>query len=225
MAAVGGGPAPWRPGLAARNTLPVVTLAPARTVTWAALLSHPDVEEHARPGGPLGFMAFHGGLEAGTAEIAEEAAAAAGASLYLVRQPPKLRWHVPSYLVDPAGSETLHRWLSHVHVAVALHGYGRIRQPGRILLGGHNRALAGRLAHFLTLRLPHLPAVTDLDDIPRELRGLHPANPVNRPPQAGVQVELPPRARDRHLDPAAPGLVVAALVAAARAYKEETATL
>ncbi len=167
-------------------------------------------------------MAFHGGLEAGTAEMAEEAAAGGGASLYMVRQPSDLRWHVPSHSVDPAGSDHLHRWLTHVRVAVALHGYGRIRQPGRILLGGRNRALAAQLAESLTLRLPHLTVVTDLDDIPRELRGLHPANPVNRPSQGGVQVELPPRARDRRLDPAAPGLVVEALVEVARAYREET---
>jgi phage replication-related protein YjqB (UPF0714/DUF867 family) len=191
-------------------------------VTWAELLARPDVEERSRPAGPLGFMAFHGGLEAGTAEIAEEAAAGDGASLYVVRQPSELRWHVPSHSVDPAGSERLRRWLSHVQVAIALHGYGRIRQPGRILLGGRNRALAARLADSLTLRLPHLTVVTDLDDIPPELRGLHPANPVNRPLQGGVQVELPPRARDRNLDPAAPGLVVEALVVVARAYREAT---
>lgn len=165
-------------------------------------------------------MAFHGGLEAGTAEMAEAAAAAGGASLYVVRQPSELRWHVPSHSVDPAGSDHLRRWLSHVRVAVALHGYGRIRQPGRILLGGRNRGLAARLADSLTLRLPHLTVVTDLDDIPKELRGLHPANPVNRPSEAGVQVELPPRARDTGLDPAAPRLVVEALVALARAYGE-----
>ncbi len=192
--------------------------APVRKVTWEQLLAHAEVEERSRPAGPLGFMAFHGGLEAGTAEIAEEAAAAAGASLYVVRQPSELRWHVPSHAVDPAGSERLRRWLSHVEVAVALHGYGRAGRPGRILLGGSNRELAARLAGSFAIRLPHLTAVTDLDDIPRELRGHHPATPVNRPPQAGVQVELPPRARDRGLDPVAPALVVEALVEVARAY-------
>ena len=35
----------------------------------------------------------------------------------------------------------------------------------------------------------------DLATIPVELRGLHPDNPVNRPRQAGVQIELPPRVR------------------------------
>lgn len=205
-------------GLISPTALPFGAVTSAHRVTWAELLARPDVQERSRRAGPLGFMAFHGGLEAGTAEIAEEAASAGGASLYVVRQPAELRWHVPSHSVDPAGSEPLRRWLSHVQVAVALHGYGRIRQPGRILLGGRNRVLAARLADSLTERLPHLTVVTDLEDIPRELRGLHPANPVNRPPGGGVQVELPPRARDPELDPAAPGLVVEALVALARAY-------
>jgi phage replication-related protein YjqB (UPF0714/DUF867 family) len=193
-------------------------------VTWAQLLAHPDVEEQGHLGGPLGLMAFHGGLEEGTAEIAEQAAAEAGASLYVVRQPPGLRWHVPSHSVDPAGSERLRRWLSHVQVAIALHGYGRIRRPGRVLLGGRNRVLAARVADSFGTRLPHLTAVTDLEDIPVELRGLHPDNPVNRPAQAGVQVELPPRARDPRLDPVAPGRVVEVLVEVALAYQEAVAS-
>ena len=36
---------------------------------------------------------------------------------------------------------------------------------------------------------------TDIDSIPRQLRGLHPANPVNLPRDGGVQIELPPRVR------------------------------
>lgn len=196
-----------------------VTLSPSRRVSWAELLAHPEVDERSQSAGPFGFMAFHGGLEVGTAEIAEEAAAGAGASLYVVRQPSYLRWHVPSHSVDPARSERLRRWLSHVQVAIALHGYGRIRQPGRILLGGRNRALAARVADSLALSLPDLPVVTDLDEIPRELRGLHPDNPVNRPPQDGVQVELPPRARDPRIDPTARVRLVEALVAVASAYR------
>ena len=37
--------------------------------------------------------------------------------------------------------------------------------------------------------------VTDLDAIPRELRGLHPDNPVNRVRGGGAQLELSPRVR------------------------------
>ena len=35
----------------------------------------------------------------------------------------------------------------------------------------------------------------DLDAIPSELRGQHPRNPVNRPAEQGVQIELPPSIR------------------------------
>ena len=38
-------------------------------------------------------------------------------------------------------------------------------------------------------------AITDLDDIPTPLRGQHGDNPVNRPRDDGVQIELPPRVR------------------------------
>ena len=42
---------------------------------------------------------------------------------------------------------------------------------------------------------PTTRSSTDLEAIPRELRGLHPDNPVNVPPHGGVQIELPPRVR------------------------------
>ena len=191
---------------------------PTRRVAWAELLAHPDVEERSLLAGRLGLMAFHGGLEAGTAEIAEAAAAASGASLYLVRQPAGLRWHVPSSSVARAGSPALEAWLGHVEVAIALHGYGRIGQPRRILLGGTNRELAALLAGHLATRLPDLHVVTDLEDIPTELRGLHPANPVNQPAAGGVQVELPPSARDLRLRPHAPEHVASALAELARSW-------
>ena len=37
--------------------------------------------------------------------------------------------------------------------------------------------------------------VDDVGAMPSTLRGLHPDNPVNRPPGGGVQVELPPSVR------------------------------
>lgn len=37
--------------------------------------------------------------------------------------------------------------------------------------------------------------MTDLAAIPRELRGLHPDNPVNRASGGGAQLELSPRVR------------------------------
>jgi phage replication-related protein YjqB (UPF0714/DUF867 family) len=44
-------------------------------------------------------------------------------------------------------------------------------------------------------RLPDYEIVTELDRIPKDLRGLHPDNPVNLPRHQGVQIELPPRIR------------------------------
>ncbi len=193
---------------------------PARMATWTELLAHPDVVERSVRAGEVGLMAFHGGLEGGTLEIAEAAAAASGASLYTVAQPAGLRWHVPSSTVDPARAPALAEWLGHVEVAIALHGYGRVAQPRRLLLGGTNRRLAARLRAALVERLAGFEVVSDLTDIPAELRGLHPANPVNRPAAGGVQLELPPSARGTSLrdpDPAwgvggAPARVVDALV-------------
>jgi phage replication-related protein YjqB (UPF0714/DUF867 family) len=199
----------------------------ARSATWAELLGHPDVVEGAIKRSKVGVMAFHGGLEAGTAEIAEATARASGASLYVVNQPAALRWHVPSRSVDPAHSPLLADWLAHVDVAIAIHGYGRIRQPRRILLGGRNRELAEDLAGHLSRAVSGFDVVTDLDAIPAELRGQHPGNPVNRPPAGGVQVELPPSARGttpRPPDPAwgpggAPARIVEALTSAIVEYQ------
>jgi phage replication-related protein YjqB (UPF0714/DUF867 family) len=43
--------------------------------------------------------------------------------------------------------------------------------------------------------VPGYHVITDLDAIPRELRGLHPDNPVNRVRRGGTQLELSPRLR------------------------------
>jgi phage replication-related protein YjqB (UPF0714/DUF867 family) len=168
---------------------------------FAELLRQPGVVETVELRSPFGFMAFHGGLEAGTELIAAAAAEAAGASLYAVTQPPDLLWHIPSSQVSPAGSERLARFLQHVEVVVAVHGYGRRGRPADLLLGGRNRALAALLAGQLREAAPGFTVIDDLDEIPVELRGLHVDNPVNRLPLGGVQLELPPRARGASPDP------------------------
>lgn len=164
-------------------------------MTFAALLASEGVEERCRLAGPFGFLAFHGGLEGGTEAIAAAAAEGSDASLYVVVQPPTLRWHIPSHRVDPAQSEALAAFLAHVDVAVAVHGYGRPDRQHDILVGGANRALAASLAAQLRLRLAGFAVLDDLDAIPERMRGLHPDNPVNRTPGGGVQLELPPLAR------------------------------
>lgn len=160
------------------------------------LLAQPGVEEEVVLRSTVGFLAFHGGsLEEQTDVVAAAAAEAAGASCYVVRQPADLRWHVPSQLVDPAHSLALASFLDHVEVALALHGYGRDGLWTSVLLGGRNRDLAAHVHAHLVPRLSDYEVVADLDRIPVELRGLHLDNPVNRPPGAGVQIELPPRIR------------------------------
>jgi phage replication-related protein YjqB (UPF0714/DUF867 family) len=166
---------------------------------FAELLAHDGVEEDLELRSAFGFMAFHGGnLEVGTDLVAAAAATAAGASLYAVRQPDGLRWHVPSIEVTPDESPALAAFVDHVSVAVALHGYGREGMWTTLLLGGRNRELATHLAGHLRIALPGYEVVDDLDAVPPELRGVHRANPVNRcDPAGGVQLELPPRVRSR----------------------------
>jgi phage replication-related protein YjqB (UPF0714/DUF867 family) len=189
------------------------------------LLRQPGVVEAVELGSEFGFMAFHGGLEGGTELIAAAAAEQSGASVYTVIQPVDLSWHVPSAEVSPVHSERLARFLDHVEVAVALHGYGRRDRSADVLLGGRNRGLASHLAAHLRAHAPTFAFIDDLDAIPVELRGLHPDNPVNRPRAAGVQIELPPRARgaspsprDRGQPCIPPDGVVTALALAARSW-------
>ncbi len=175
----------------------------------------------------FGFLAIHGGgLEQMTDVIAERAAEAAGASVYVLRHPDHYPHHLSSALYRAQESERLAEFLDHVEVAVSLHGYGRIGRSTQLLAGGRNRALAEHLKHHVNV--PGYQVVTDLDAIPRELRGLHPDNPVNRVRGGGTQLELTPRVRgisprsglpgDDGLTPATSALV-RGLVATARSWQ------
>ncbi|WP_286149891.1 poly-gamma-glutamate hydrolase family protein [Mycobacterium sp. ACS4331] len=162
--------------------------------TLSELLSDPHVHEEHVLRSRFGFMAIHGGdLERMTDVIAERAAEAAGASFYTVRHPVDYPHHLASARFDPAESARLAEFLDHVDVVVSVHGYGRMGQSTRLLAGGGNRTLASHVAGHLDL--PGYHVITDLDDIPRELRGLHPDNPVNRVRGGGAQLELSPRVR------------------------------
>ena len=190
------------------------------------LLRLPGVIEESSLRSRFGFLAIHGGgLEEMTDVIAERAARDADASVYLLRHPDRYPHHLPSALYDPDESPLLAEFLDHVDVAVSLHGYGRIGRGTQLLAGGGNRALAAHLARHI--QLTGYQVVTDIDDIPRELRGLHPHNPVNRVRAGGTQLEL--SARIRGLSPRSPlpgadGLspvttaLVRALAAAARSW-------
>ena len=91
------------------------------------LLATVGVQERFVAGSRVGICALHGGLEQGTAEIAEAAATASGASFYAVVQPDDLRWHVPSHRYDPALSDGLRAFLARIDVVISVHGFGGVR--------------------------------------------------------------------------------------------------
>ncbi|MEY4401730.1 MAG: hypothetical protein RL072_1595 [Actinomycetota bacterium] len=160
------------------------------------LLGHAGVEEVSELRGRFGFMAFHGGsLEERTDVIARIAAERAEASYYGVHQPAGLRQHVPSHRFTADQSSVLAAFLQHVDVVITVHGYGRRGLFTTMLLGGTNRTLAAHVAPHLRRVLPAYRVEDDIEKIPKELRGLHPLNPVNAVRQGGVQLELPPRVR------------------------------
>jgi phage replication-related protein YjqB (UPF0714/DUF867 family) len=163
---------------------------------FAKVLATPGVDELCELRGPVGFMAYHGGhLEWMTDVIARRAADASDSSFYAVVQPEGMSEHFPSTTVDPAHSPTLTAFLEHVEIVVTVHGFGRRGMFGSLLLGGQNRAFATHVGTTLRRHLPAYDIVTDIESIPKKLRGMHDRNPVNVPPRAGVQIELPPRVR------------------------------
>jgi phage replication-related protein YjqB (UPF0714/DUF867 family) len=194
--------------------------------TLSELLADPAVVEHSVLRSRFGFLAIHGGgLEQMTDVIAERAAEAAGASVYVVRHPGQYPYHLPSARYLACESARLAAFLDHVDVAVSLHGYGRIGRSTELLAGGRNRTLAAHLAAHVDI--PGYRVITDLDAIPPELRGLHADNPVNRMRGGGTQLELTSRVRglsprsplpgDDGLSPATSALVQG-LAAAAKTY-------
>ncbi len=196
--------------------------------SFSELLADDEVVEDSRLRSRFGFLAIHGGgLEQMTDVIAERAADEAGASVYVVRHPDRYPHHLASARYVREESPRLAEFLDHVDVAVSLHGYGRIGRATQLLAGGGNRALAAHVARHL--RLPGYRVVTDIDEIPPELRGLHPQNPVNPTRDGGTQLELPIRVRGispRSPLPGADGLspvtadLVRGLAAAARSWKQ-----
>jgi phage replication-related protein YjqB (UPF0714/DUF867 family) len=161
-------------------------------MAFAELLAHPAVVEEIGLRSTVGFLALHGGLEPGTAEMVRDAAARATASYYTVSQPRELRVHVPSVDADPAESPHLAAFLDHVRTVISVHGYYRpLERPQAVLVGGANRALVEELASRLRPVLPDYRIVDDVDAIPSHMRGLDPRNPVNLAARGGVQLELP----------------------------------
>lgn len=213
----------WDPANWPRRLEPSELPAPQ---TLSALLGTPGVVEDSTLRSRFGFLAIHGGgLEKMTDVIAERAAVASDASVYVVRHPADYPHHLSSAAYLAGQSARLDAFIEHVDVVVSLHGYGRVGRTMHLLAGGENRSLATHLAHHV--RVPGYEVVTDLEAIPRELRGLHADNPVNRPRGGGAQLELTPRVRgisprsgvagEDGLPPATSALITG-LVAAARAW-------
>ena len=160
------------------------------------ILETSDAYEELEIRSKVGLMAYHGGtLEKATDAIARETADLCGASYYGLIQTNDDPLHFPSTKLFEYASENLNIFFQHVRVVITIHGYGREHLFHSVLLGGRNRALASHLASFLKMALPDYSFENDLEQIPKELRGLHPKNPVNIPALTGVQVELPPTLR------------------------------
>ncbi|CAN5776226.1 poly-gamma-glutamate hydrolase family protein [soil metagenome] len=216
----------WDPAHWPRQLGPASSDAPQ---TLSALLAQPGVRETSTLRSTFGFMAIHGGgLEKMTDVIAERAADAAGASVYVVHHPDQYPHHLASARFAAAESTRLREFLDHVDTVVSLHGYGRLGRSTHLLAGGQNRRLAEHL--HARVEIPGYQVIADLDAIPAELRGLHPQNPVNLPRDGGVQLELSARVRgisprsampsDDGLPPATSALVQG-LVATARSWPHE----
>ena len=208
----------------------------------AELLALPGVTEECVLRSAVGFMALHGGSQdRGTDQIARRAAEQAGASYYAIVQPPGQRVHLTSRRHNPDHSVHLRSFLTHVEIAISVHGFGRDGfalwiDPGRgLVIDPYGPALKGRQTGPLRgiivggLNSDLLDAARGLffdrfagyrvaDE--RVRLGFHPDNPVNLPSRRGVQVELPPGLRGigdfgEHLVPRFDGVVtevVAALV-------------
>lgn len=143
-----------------------------------------------RPGGPIGILALHAGIEAGTGELAHGIGVSCGHTALVVQQPSSaLDHHRPSHHYTPQSVPELVRYLARVTFSLSLHGHNRGRRA--IFLGGRNRTEARALAIVLRRSLPDQEVVHDLGEIPAGLRGLNPANPVNLCRDGGVQVEIP----------------------------------
>jgi len=197
-AAERGLPEQWQQTLARWSSLPLARAEPTSSPpsSLTELLARPGVSEEVELGSRFGFMALHGGeLEAMTEVVAQRAAAACGASWYLVLHPEAERHHLSSTKFRPAESAALSKFLDHVEVVVSVHGYGRRSRWTQLLAGGSNRSLAEHVAEHVRAALPGYEVITDLEAIPAELRGMRSDNPVNLPPAGGVQLELPPRVR------------------------------
>ena len=186
------------------------------------LIATDGVREVAVTRSRVAVMALHGGLEHATFPLAESIAERSGSSLYAVVQPENFWWHVPSTRYDPAMSDALAGIVTHADLAISLHGFGRPGYEDTVLLGGSHRSLAATIGR--ALRDEGIRAIDEVDEIPKGLRGLHPANPVNLPAHGGVQIELSDGVRRRPVSETLVRVLVAAIDGLDSAVDRETST-
>jgi len=154
----------------------------------ADLLLLDGVVERSALQSTVGAMALHGGLEVGTVQLAEILAARLDLSIYTVTQPPSLWWHIPSTKYRLEASDRLAEFVAHCGIIFSIHGYGRPGMESTVLVGGANRVAARDVG--AALRASGIDVIDDLHEIPMNLRGTHPNNPVNLSRGGGVQLEL-----------------------------------
>lgn len=195
-----------------RGPQAVSTGSPSLVPVLADLIGTDGVVEELVLRGPVGVMALHGGLEAGTAPAGRQCARLAGASFYAVVQPGDFRWHVPSTRFDPLESRKLTTFLEHVKMAVSIHGFGRAGLEGTVLVGGRNTRVRRAIGRAIT-RNADVRVIADSNRIPAGLGGMHPRNPVNLPEFGGVQIELSPQARNEGVVDAVVAAVASVLAA------------
>ncbi|WP_225095117.1 poly-gamma-glutamate hydrolase family protein [Streptomyces sp. CoH27] len=164
--------------------------------------------------GDIGLLALHGSGEGGTAQLAGSVARRCGVTSLVFTQPDTaVPVHLPSPRMAVDHCALLHEFRSRVSLTVSLHGHLRQEAWHTLFLGGANRAASLVLARELAVLEPRFRIVTDLEEIPAGLRGLHARNPVNLTRLAGVQVELPLPARTTGASDDPPQAVVDAFVA------------
>ncbi len=153
--------------------------------------------EYARFAGGVAVLAVHGGgIEPGTEELAEYAAAETGCSLYvfsgrLEKGNSRLRRMSRSLFREEDSLRS--RVIGQANAVISIHGHGR--DANEIYAVGASEVLKGMFVELMAQRLPAFPVVTDPAKIPKGLAGLHPDNVVNLPAGGGLQLELPARLR------------------------------
>lgn len=170
-----------------RNTLETIARRRELAPFWA---------EYTILRGQVGLMAFHGGsIEKGTEEMANYICSKTDCSLYVfsgrLSRDNYEKLHVPSSLLNPAHSEKLSSFMTHIATAIAFHGH---RIDECILVGGLNRGMRKKLVRALS-EYDAKDAMEGNDPSYKLVRGESLQNIVNKAPEKGVQIEIPHRLR------------------------------